>query len=267
MAANPLELLKQGFGELLQNGAFSDFVLRDSEGKVYNVHKAIVCTQSKFFQKACEPGKFKEGEESKVNLTVGGSVAISSLLEFLYTLDYGYDPNEVQSENKLLSHANVYIAADFYDVPKLKELATTRFQAALALGHVSSTPEDLPKALESTYTDIPSSDRALRDAALSFIVDNISVCLRTSETSGLTIIDVMTKVLEFGRDLTMRMVNELEKLQPEMDRWTGQGFRKVQCQDLECLHIWADARAVIPNDTHCPKCGGRKSYWDNYRVD
>lgn len=64
-------------------------------------------------------------------MIIGDSITVSSLLGFLYTLDYDYRPVEGHADGKLLSHVNVYIAADFYDVPRLKEVAATKFQAAL----------------------------------------------------------------------------------------------------------------------------------------
>lgn len=183
-------------------------------------------------------------------------------MDFLYTLDYGYKPIEGQADSKLLSHANVYVAADFYDVPELKEVAATKFQANLA--NVSLTGDEFPKTLEAIYTNTNSSDRILRDIALKFILDNTSTYLKTPGNGGLTINDVMRRVPELGQELTMRMLAELEILKPLADKWHGQGFRKVQCQS--CLHIWADSKAVIPGGTHCPGCHLPKWDWDLYQV-
>lgn len=83
----------------------------------------------------------------------------------------------------------------------------------------------------------------------------------------MTITDVMAKVPELAKDITMCLLAELEKLKPLVDRWEGRGFRKVQCQDPNCAQIWADARVLIPNETHCPKCGVPKNNWDLYQVD
>lgn len=44
---------------LLDTGEHSDLILRCSDGTVFNVHKAIVCSQSQFFRNACKPEKFK----------------------------------------------------------------------------------------------------------------------------------------------------------------------------------------------------------------
>ncbi|TID19636.1 hypothetical protein E6O75_ATG06974 [Venturia nashicola] len=266
MATNALEVLRAVLGGILLSSAFSDLILRDKEGRVFNAHKAIVCAHSKFFEKACEPGKFKEGEESTISLTIGESTTISLLLEFLYTLDYGYHLTEGQAVTPLLLHLRLYIAADFYNVPKLKEVAATRFQHSL--NGVSLTGNEISKAVEEIYTNIPSCDHVLRDMVLKVILDNISACLNTApNNSSLTIAEIMAKLPEFGKDLTMRMSAELDRLRPIEDRWDGQGYRKVQCQAMTCLHTWADARSVIPDGTHCPKCGVPKNSWDSFRVE
>ncbi|KAE9970725.1 hypothetical protein EG328_006094 [Venturia inaequalis] len=269
MAKNPLEALRAGLGEILQSGAYSDLIVQDKEGRVHKVHKAIVCAHSKFFQKACEPGKFKEGEESAISLIIGDSITISFLLEFLYTLDYGSHPIGGQTGAPLLVHVRLYIAADFYDIPKLKEVAATRFQ--YSLNDSSLTGNEFPSAVEDIYNNIPSSDRVLRDIALQFIMDNDSACLETlPDNSGLTITDVMVKVPDLGKELAMRVLAELNRLKPmkkAADRWNCQGFRKVQCQTPTCFHIWADARVIIPDGTPCPKCWVPKNDWDSYQVE
>ena len=43
---------------LLTTGEYSDLVIRRGDDE-YNVHKAIVCAQSKWFRLACKPGTFK----------------------------------------------------------------------------------------------------------------------------------------------------------------------------------------------------------------
>lgn len=44
---------------MLETGDHSDLVLRCTDGKIFNVHKAIVCAQSDFFSRACQSGRFK----------------------------------------------------------------------------------------------------------------------------------------------------------------------------------------------------------------
>lgn len=60
MTDTALEAHKAGLRRMLDTGKHADLVLRCTEdGKEFQVHKAIVCAQSKFFEKACEPENFK----------------------------------------------------------------------------------------------------------------------------------------------------------------------------------------------------------------
>ena len=53
---SPNMSLSASFGAFLDNELYSDLILRSSDGTTFRVHKVIVCTQSKFFGKACKPG-------------------------------------------------------------------------------------------------------------------------------------------------------------------------------------------------------------------
>lgn len=53
---------------LFQSGKHSDLVLRCSDGSKFKVHKAVVCVQSKFFEKACEPESFRVSQISNHSL-------------------------------------------------------------------------------------------------------------------------------------------------------------------------------------------------------
>lgn len=72
---------------MFDTSAGSDLTLRCKDGKVFNVHKAILCAQSKYFENACKPENFKEGQESRFKLGEGTSDIVKIVLNFCYTLD------------------------------------------------------------------------------------------------------------------------------------------------------------------------------------
>ena len=74
------------FKDLLANGQYSDLVIT-CHGDTYNVHKAIVCSRSGFFERADRfPGK--EHEEGKVDLPEDDPRAINALVQYLYEGEY-----------------------------------------------------------------------------------------------------------------------------------------------------------------------------------
>ncbi|TID19572.1 hypothetical protein E2P81_ATG06739 [Venturia nashicola] len=198
-----LEAHKAGLRRMLNTQKHADLVLRCTEdGKEFKVHKVVVCTQSKFFEKACEPNSFKEGKENHIDLTIGNSSIISILLNYLYTLDYAYN-----NEDILVSHVKVYEAASFYDIPILQTMVVREFEK-----HLLGECDSLPKAIEAIYNDIPSFDRKLRDLALDAIVKNSGPLLGTSEEGATELSKMMDDLPQLGKDLTYCFLFENAKI-------------------------------------------------------
>ncbi|RSM02741.1 hypothetical protein CDV31_010780 [Fusarium ambrosium] len=81
---------------LLSSGAYSDMTIR-CQGREFKTHRAIVCSQSSFFEKALS-SNFKEGESGIVDLPDDDPQTVESFLEFLYTGTFsvgGFDPHTV----------------------------------------------------------------------------------------------------------------------------------------------------------------------------
>ncbi|KAK0710531.1 hypothetical protein B0T21DRAFT_254643, partial [Apiosordaria backusii] len=58
--------------------------------RTWNVHRAIVCTSCRFFEKALD-GNWKAAHDNTINLSVHAPWMIDRLLEFIYTGQYsGY---------------------------------------------------------------------------------------------------------------------------------------------------------------------------------
>ncbi|KAA8626527.1 BTB domain containing protein [Pyrenophora tritici-repentis] len=91
MAELAREDLNAKVQSLLITGDYSDFVITCGVD-IYNVHKAIVCTQSGFFQRAerFPAGKLplKEAAEDRVNLPEDHPAIIKLLVQFLYEGEY-----------------------------------------------------------------------------------------------------------------------------------------------------------------------------------
>ncbi|KAF2139171.1 uncharacterized protein K452DRAFT_300717 [Aplosporella prunicola CBS 121167] len=73
----------------LQPGKFSDLKVRCSDDIMYDVHKAIVCSQSRFFEQACNPAHtFKENATGVIELKNEDADAVRALLQFMYYCGY-----------------------------------------------------------------------------------------------------------------------------------------------------------------------------------
>ncbi|KAG8158184.1 hypothetical protein KVR01_011945 [Diaporthe batatas] len=104
--------------KLLSSGVHSDAKVI-ANGKVYQVHKSILCTRSKWFRAALEGG-FCEGNDSIVNIS-DPEDNIDRLLEFIYT--GAVDLKECE-ETEVMAAANEIAAlGDFYQVDQMNKYA------------------------------------------------------------------------------------------------------------------------------------------------
>ncbi|XWX00711.1 hypothetical protein V2A60_008732 [Cordyceps javanica] len=151
--AQPLYL-----AELLDSGRYSDLTIICDEQQ-FKVHKAVVCAQSDVIAKPFELGT--EYSETQVNsFTVKGFHAdtVKRLLQFLYRGEYdtpslsAHESHEIHVSTEegndhpandsstslqayqtlLLQHVDVHDCGDFFNVPKLSGLATSKIKALLA---------------------------------------------------------------------------------------------------------------------------------------
>ncbi|KAM3433124.1 hypothetical protein MY4824_006179 [Beauveria thailandica] len=155
-------------GHLLKSGQFSDLTLVCGS-KDFNVHKAVVCAQSKVLAAAIrEP--FQESKTGKIVIEEYDTDTVEKMVEFLYTGDYKPQPPqgektsddtapekdmvqrmlatsvadsvdrqphqaEETTENAapqedLVQHVLVNSIADYYDIPALADLSKEKLRHA-----------------------------------------------------------------------------------------------------------------------------------------
>ncbi|TID19512.1 hypothetical protein E2P81_ATG06679 [Venturia nashicola] len=189
-----------GAHSLLGTGEHSDLVLRCSDGEEFRVHKAVVCAQFRFLRNACKLGKFKEGVENYIDLTIGTSATLSLPLNFLCTLQY-----ELKTiDESLVNDANVYGAADFYTVPALKPTIIEHFSVLLNKFWDTTYFID---SIDIIYNILPSNDRHLRDVVVDTIIKR--GLLRNHEGP---LAEVLDKAPGLGKDISFRMYGEITQL-------------------------------------------------------
>ncbi|KAE9985016.1 hypothetical protein EG328_008006 [Venturia inaequalis] len=209
---------KEALCRLRKSEEHCDLTLRCTiDGEEFKVHKAIVCAQSGFFQKACKPDSFKEGKDSVVDLTIGSPFTIALLLDFLYDMSYP----DLNPDDNLIHDVNLYIAADFYDVPILKRVATNHFKNNV--NELTNVERCLVPVTEIVYNETATTDRTLRELALAVVVANASDLLKPQDqNAGPThLAEIMKAIPELGVDVARGLALEVEKLKsaaPTKDR-------------------------------------------------
>ncbi|KAK4696047.1 hypothetical protein P7C71_g1801, partial [Lecanoromycetidae sp. Uapishka_2] len=182
---------------LFNSAKYSDLTVTCGSD-VYNLHRAIVCPRSTWFD--------KEAKTATIDLKEDNPDAVNRMLIYLYTLDYpdGEVPktqkptrsNEAlkpphlripvrsapspQSDstqatdpvNILMNNALVYALADKYDLSKLKIIARDKF---LASTKDAQWPyKDFIEVIHTVYNTTPDNDNALRSIITGICVDHFS---------------------------------------------------------------------------------------------
>lgn len=133
------------------------------------------------------------------------------LLEYLYVLDYD-DRTMGPEQGALITNAEIYAAADFYDIPSLKKVAQAKMKRCVNTMQMWSNWE-VPQALSIVYTTTLVKDRGLRDIVLKAVLENFKVLKKvgdqTKDDSKLveflegrpTLTQIMSDVAEFAADV------------------------------------------------------------------
>ncbi|KAL9059856.1 MAG: hypothetical protein Q9162_000926 [Coniocarpon cinnabarinum] len=107
-----------GVRSLFETSQFSDLEIHCRD-RIFKVHKAILACQGGFFSIIGKNG-FQEDEKKSIKLHEDDPDIILSLLQYLYGMEY----NTPEETEKAVFQANLYAAADFYQLPLLKKIAS-----------------------------------------------------------------------------------------------------------------------------------------------
>jgi hypothetical protein len=174
----------------------------------YKVHKAIMCSQSEFFNLACRKhtdavGDFKEAQSGIIDIPyrkVGANTTepqdfkwdtdaddpkcVKLMIHYFYHLDYlevetakvkeqkrleeNYDETHVLQNGLLIDHAQMYAMGDKYGVPGLKDLALRKYQEAY-----EHTSAGFANSMTVIYTSTIDNDMGLRNVIIKILTNDI----------------------------------------------------------------------------------------------
>lgn len=91
---DPRDELAENVLSLFKSSEYSDLTIT-SRDKTFKVHKALVCSRSKYFQSACKQGVWKEGQNAAIDLQKDEGIPVQvddpTLLEYMLQYLYGRD--------------------------------------------------------------------------------------------------------------------------------------------------------------------------------
>ncbi|KAI4729520.1 hypothetical protein E4T49_02587 [Aureobasidium sp. EXF-10728] len=207
VAEKGLQILLKGMASLQDLGTHADLTITCGSD-VYKVHKAIVCSQSEFFNLACRKHTdascdFKESQSNIIDipsLNVDTSTSspddftwntdaenpkcVKLMIHYFYHLDYhevetaklkqqnrkdeNFDEVYGFKEGLLIDHAKMYAMGDKYGIPGLKDLALRRYQEAY-----EHTSAGFANSMVVIYTSTIDNDMELRNVVIKILNDDI----------------------------------------------------------------------------------------------
>ncbi|EOA28351.1 hypothetical protein CARUB_v10024556mg [Capsella rubella] len=137
------------------------------DGAAISVHKLVMAARSEVFKKMLESDNIKtsDGNIETVTLHVLKQEELEALVEFIY------NNRSVLSLKEKKHVQSLYIAADKYKIPHLRDLCRNELISSLNLANVLNFME---------LSLIPF-DKALNDSAAKFIVRNLGTICKTVE--------------------------------------------------------------------------------------
>ena len=121
----------------------------------FKIHRPLICNASAFFTTAFT-SKFKEGLDLSLSLPDDDSEIFEIFAQWLYTKQYHYKFIKDNASSRAMAQpVNLYIFADRYEIPVLKQRLIGMFFAAAK----ASEEEPPPAMIEHVYVNTSKSDK------------------------------------------------------------------------------------------------------------
>ncbi|KAI4131240.1 MAG: hypothetical protein LQ338_001333 [Usnochroma carphineum] len=203
--------------------------------EVFEVHRAIVCHQSKLFSAVIQSDP-PQARPDAITIEDESSATVERLMSFLYTGSYGHvtvihgSPfyihrtetldNDQQHHQNILLHISMYVCGERYGVGPLKELAQAEFKNSIT----QQWPlKDFPGLVAEVYSSTPRKDRGLRDIILEICRAHINKVLADPLWTQLM---AMEDAWELSRELLPIVVKSKDETIERLRK-----LRKVGYQD------------------------------------
>ena len=206
--------LEKGIASLLDSEKYSDLTITTKD-RSFQVHKAIVCTQSKVLAAMSDNG-FRESSTAILPLEHDDPATVERMVTFFYTSNYDSGNPDNTTKNEvgpiLMANTLVYSIADKYDIKGLKTLAQAKFEN---LAFAAWECKDFPAIVAEVFDTTPDSDLGLRDIVSQICAVHIDEFLANDTWSDLLSNNgaIGLAVFKFARQ---RCINEVKDARYEV---------------------------------------------------
>ena len=232
MAFNPCKSLEIGIQSLLNSEKYSDLTIT-TQNRSFQVHKAIVCTQSKVLAAMSDSG-FKGSSTAILPLDHDDPATIERMVTFLYTGGYDQGSPVITVKDAELfvgpipaANALVYSIADKYEIEDLKALAKVKFET---FAFAAWDCKDFPAIVAQVFDTTPESDLGLRDVVSLICAKHVDEVL-TSEVWSDLLTDNGAIGLSILKSARQRSVEEVQKAEDELKANEQEFDWLISCND------------------------------------
>ncbi|KAK5727353.1 hypothetical protein LTR15_003247 [Elasticomyces elasticus] len=188
--AEQVEKLPEAYAPLIsalksmhKDSKYSDLTIKCGDQE-WSVHKAIVCSQSSFFEKHCDKG-WMQGEEHVITLPEDDPHVVDAMIRYFYTFDYSDEhhvkPDESECTSPIVFDVLVHMIADKNEIPSLEKLAAIMFDQR-AKNEWDTKP--FADAATLIYTEAADRMNHLKNTILSVATEHADVLSELASETG-----------------------------------------------------------------------------------
>ncbi|KAK3646242.1 hypothetical protein LTR56_008593 [Elasticomyces elasticus] len=250
--ADQVEKLPEAYAPLInalksmhKDPKYSDLTIKCGDQE-WSVYKAIVCSQSSFFEKHCDKGWMKD-EEHVITLPEDEPNVVDAMIR--YTFDYS-DEQHVKFEDSepvppIVFDVLVHMIADKNEIPSLEKLAASKFEK-----RAKEEWDTKPFATAATliYTDAADRGNELKDTIMAVATEHAEALSDASTPPGLHFRDAADNVPALASALWRKHVEHVKI----------KVLKQYKCPyNYGCPNIKSASEIGASNTTmRCHQCGG-----------
>ncbi|EER37491.1 BTB/POZ domain-containing protein [Histoplasma capsulatum var. duboisii H88] len=223
--------LSSSLKRLFHSSKFTDITIQAGEEE-FKVHKLILSCQSEYFSRMFS-AEWKLEDDPRT---------IEAMLRFMYGLDY--DGSIQGCTSLMLFSSKVYVAADYYGIPELKENAKAKFEVAV---HACWNMDDFPITIVEVYTRTLPTDRNLRNILANTAKDHFELLLQKDE-----FLCTLEQCGRFAADVAQLLASKYSSI----------NGTKYRCPS--CMIEWEGKLLTTKRlPTYCINCG-YQPHWEEH---
>lgn len=192
--------------------------------------------------------KSQEGNTNEITLSESDPDVVKAVLTFLYGIPY----TDLELPHSAVFHTSVYAAGEFYQLPKLKDLARHRFRD-VAYSSITKPYGAMLcfEAANEIYGGTPGLDRGLRDILVDVTKRHLHHLIDDNKRN----LEVLEGIPEFAVDLVRSKVGRAKEAIGEV---VDLGMK---CYFEGCeirFGVEKQDRSDVDMIQRCPKCGRKQ---------